>query len=181
MADISVQEKRGTDLSKVWAAAAIIAILALMGWLFSTESTTTTAVPGTEVDSAEVAAADAPVGAEAVELETLGSAPDQYVGQTIQTTVPVAVVLGQRGFWAEVPGGGNPFLVVVGPDVEDVGWIAPGGSASVVGSVQPVTDAEVDSWVTTQIIQEEARPQAAFATHYLSVSSATPEAAATPQ
>lgn len=172
MADISVQKKSGADLTKVWAAAAIIAILALMGWLFSQDTTSTTAAPGADdADTAEVEAA--PTG-EAVELSAIGTAPDQFVGRTIQTTVPVTVALGDRGFWADVPGN-NPFLVIVGPEVEDVSWIAQGGSASVVGTVQPVTEAELDAWISSQAIQPEARDQAAFVTHYLSVSSATPQ------
>ncbi len=169
MADISVQKKSGTDLSKVWAAAAIVAIVALMAWLLSMQPAADTAVA--PVEDEEVAEAAAPTG-EAVELSALGTAPDQYVGQTVQTTVTVAAPLGDRGFWAEVPGG-NPFLVVVDQAAGDAGWISSGSSASVVGTVEAVDEAALDSWITNMMIQPEARDQAAFATHFLSVTSAT--------
>src|SRR5690606_12109745 len=103
---------------------------ALMGWLLSQEGTTSS----TAVGGADTTEAEAVVAAEAVELPAVGAAPDQYVGRTIQTTVPVNSVLGSRAFWAEIPGA-NPFLVVVQPEVADVSWIANGASASVVGTV----------------------------------------------
>lgn len=171
MADISVQKKSGTDLSKVWAAAAVVAIIALMGWLLAIRPPPEEAViPTDDVETAEVAA---PAG-EAVEVAALGTDPEQYVGQTVETTVTVAAPLGDRGFWADVPGG-NPFLVIVDQGAGDPGWISSGSSADVVGTVEAVDEAALDSWITNLMIQPEARDQAAFATHYLSVTSVTPQ------
>jgi hypothetical protein len=169
MADISVQKKNGSDLTWVWAAAAVVAIVALMAWLLSTQDQGTTSAAPVESDTAETV-----VAAEAVELSAVGGAPDQHVGRTLQISeVPVAAQLGDRGFWADVPGA-NPFLVILGPSVADVSWLAPGASPAVVGTVQPVTEAELDAWVQGSVLQPDARDQAAFATHYLLVSEATP-------
>lgn len=169
MADISVQKKNGPDLTKVWAAAAVLAIIALMGWLMSTQddARSTVAMPVAE-DTVE-----APV-AESVDLTVLGGAPDQYVDRQILIAgVPVAARLGNRGFWADIPGA-NPFLVIVDPAVQDVAWIDPGNERTLQGMVRPVTDATLDTWVQSNAIQSDARDQAAFASHYLHVSQVMP-------
>ena len=171
MADISVQKKSGGDLTWVWATAAVIAIIGLMAWLVSTQDSATTTAATTAADT--VADVTAPA-AETVELSAVGAAPDQFVGRTLQIeSVPVAAPLGNRGFWADIPGA-NPFLVIVDPSVSDVSWVGSGGAPSVVGTVQPVTETELDTWIQGNYIQADARPQAAFATHYLLVSEATP-------
>ena len=44
--------------------------------------------------------------------------------------VAIAAVLGDRGFWADIPGQ-NPFLVIVGPTVTDASWVAAGDTVGV--------------------------------------------------
>lgn len=172
MADISVEQKKGGDLTWIWAAAAIIAIVALMAWLFSTrEAAETAVVTDTGADTTAVAEA---AGPPATDLAAVGGTPDQFVGQEIRVeNVPIAAVLGDRGFWAEIPGQ-NPFLMVVGPEVTDAGWVAAGDTVSLSGTVQPVTEEVVNEWVTAGSIREGASAEASFATHYMQVTQAEP-------
>lgn len=170
MADISVENKTGSDLTWLWAVGAIIAVLALMAWLFSTRDLTTQVVT---TDAAADSAAEAASSAEAVDLATLGAAPDQYSGRVLSVeNVPVAVALGNRSFWAEVTGA-NPLLVVVGPEAPDVSWIQAGESANLEGTVEPVTEEAISRWIGDgQTMQPDAAEQASFATHYLNATNA---------
>jgi hypothetical protein len=116
---------------------------------------------------------EAPEG-QIVELSAVGAAPDQYLGSEVQVAdVPVASVLGARGFWADVPGA-NPFLVIAGPAVADVSWITVGATPTLAGTVEAVTPEELDGWIQQQVLVPDARAQAAFATHYLLVSEVVP-------
>jgi hypothetical protein len=170
MADISIEKgKDRADLTWVWALAAIVAIGALMLWLFVSRPTETAVV--TESDTADVA--EAPAG-EAVDLTLLASTPDQYVGRQVRVVnVPVTAQLGPRAFWTQ-PQNLSPFLVVVGPEVTDVTWLTEGSAATLEGTVQPVTEADLDRLVTEQALLPEGRSQAVFATHYLAVARANP-------
>lgn len=170
MADISVERKKGGDLTWIWAAAAIVAVVGLMAWLYSTRELATTAA----VVPADTTEAVADTGPAATELAAIGGAPDQFVGQEVRVDeVPIAAVLGDRGFWADIPGQ-NPFLVIVGAAVPDASWVAAGDTVAVEGTVQPVTEEIVAQWVSGQVIREGAAPEASFATHYLEVAEATP-------
>ena len=171
MADISVEHKKGGDLTWIWAAAAIVAVVALMAWLYSTRDTAGTSAAVVPADTAGAVAETGPAG---IELSAIGGTPDQFVGQEVRVdAVPIAAVLGDRGFWADIPGQ-NPFLVIVGPGVSDVSWVAAGDTVGVQGTVQPVSEEVVGQWVSGQVIREGAAPEASFATHYLEVSQATP-------
>jgi hypothetical protein len=141
-----------------------------MGWLLSTQDANVATVAGAGADTA----AEAEPEIASVELATVGANPAEFEGQQIAVSeVPVASVLGSRGFWADVPGA-NPVLVILGAAVPDASWLAVGASPSVVATVEPVTEEVLDSWIQGQVLVPDARNQAAFATHYLQVSQATP-------
>lgn len=176
MADISVEQKPAGQLTWVWALAAIVAVIALMVWLASTRDLVTqTAVETETTEAADSLAAAEAAGLEATELSAIGNTPDQFVDQEVRVqNVAVAAVLGDRGFWAEIPGA-NPFLMVVGPAVSDVSWIAAGDTVSALeGAVHPVTEEAVAEWVEGEMIREGAAAEASFATHYLEVNTAEP-------
>lgn len=165
MADISVQQKKANNLTWIWAVVAVAAILGLMLWL-ATQQPPTPVV--TEAGSGAGTAAEAE-SAEAVELANLGAAPDQYLGRSVEVTaVPVAAVLGDRAFWADIPGA-NPFLVVLGPEVQDVSWVSEGASATLRGEVEPVIESGVAEWAGNGTIRPGASDEVSFATHYLLV------------
>lgn len=167
MADISVEKKQGVNLTWLWALAAVAAIAALMVWLFANQPDSTAVVTNTAADS--VTAADS-ASVQSVSLATIAAAPDTYLGQEVRLEdVTVAALLGNRGFWAEVPGA-NPFLVILGPETGDVSWLAAGATPTVSGVVEAVTPEEVNIWVQTMAIAETAAAEAGFATHYLRVS-----------
>lgn len=174
MADISVERKQGSGgggnaMTIVWAIVAIASVVGLMAWLLSTQGTTTQVV--TEGETGDTLAAESggatETAGEAADLPSIGAAPDSYVGRNLQVSgVEVAAVLGNRGFWADVPGT-NPFLVILEPDVTDTAWLESGATVTVEGTVEPVTDATLDQWVQAEAIRPAARDEASFATHYL--------------
>ncbi len=164
MADINVEAKQDGNKSWILALVAILAIVGLMAWLFSTQSTTTQVV--TDTVGADTAAVEEASTAETAELAAVGAAPDSFAGRVIRVEdVDVAAVLGERGFWADVPGA-NPFLVILGPEVADAAWLNGDATLSMEGTVEPVTEEVLDEWVTGTIIREQARDEAGFATHY---------------
>lgn len=166
MADISVEQKKSGTFSRIWAAVAILAVLGLMLWLFTNQQTTTQVVQ-TRDTVEDPAAVEGPGSAEVVQLSALGANPDGFVGREVRVTnVEVASVLGNRAFWADVPGA-NPFLVVLAPEAGDASWVANEATSTLQGTVEPVTDTELDAWVQSQAIRPEARDEAGFATHYL--------------
>lgn len=172
MAEITVEQKKGGDFTWVWAAAAVVAVVGLMVWLFSTRdlATSTAVVPTEGTDSTAVAE---PTIA-ATELAAIGATPDQFVDQEVRVEqVPVAAVLGNRGFWAEIPGA-NPFLMVLSEDVSDVSWLAANDTIALSGVVHPVTEEVVNEWVEGEWIRPGASAEASFATHYLEIDQATP-------
>lgn len=164
MADINVEEKQGGNSRVILAIGAVIAIVALMAWLFSTQSTTTQVVTdgtvGTDAEVEEVSTA------ELAELSAVGANPDAFSGRPIRVAgVDVAAVLGERGFWADVPGA-NPFLVILAAESGDAGWLDGDAAIDMEGTVEAVTDEVLDAWVADGTVREQARDEAAFATHY---------------
>lgn len=181
MADIDVVRKPGGvggQSTWLWMLLAVLAVAALMVWLSiqSERATTGAVVQDTAGAPARAAAGGAAAGGgEAVELSAIGSTPDTYVGQQVEVAqVPVASVLGPRAFWGDIPGA-NPFLVVLGPVIQDAPQLESGQTMRVSGTVAPVTEELVDQWVNEGVVNEGARDEAAFATHYLQASSVTPQ------
>jgi hypothetical protein len=175
MADISVEKKKGGDLTWVWALVAVLAVGGLMVWLATSQQTTTQVVSGVGTDTVAGAPGAGGVAAEPVDMSALSADPEPFTGRRVQASnVSVAAVLGDRAFWADVPGA-NPFLVVVGAEVASTDWLTAGATLSrLEGTVQPVSDAELNQWVEGQVIRPEARDEASFASHYLNAVQVTP-------
>lgn len=167
MADISVQQKKAGSFTWLWAVVAIAAIIGLMIWLATQQGTS--ALVGESGAGSSAAVQETGAQAEAVDLATVGAEPNRFQGREIRVSgVPVAAVLGNRAFWADVPGA-NPVLVILGPQVQDTGWLNVSAVVNVLGSVEPVNDAVVGEWVQNETIRPGARDEASFATHYLLV------------
>lgn len=165
MADINVEAKQGGNMRLILAGGAIIAIVALMVWLFSTQTTTTQVVTDDTIGTDAVEVEEAST-AEVAELSAVGANPDAFAGRPIRVDdVDVAAILGERGFWADVPGA-NPFLVILAAEAGDAGWLDGDAELDMEGTVEPVTDEVLDAWVADGTIREQARDEAAFATHY---------------
>jgi hypothetical protein len=165
MAEIDIEQQESGQKTWIWAAVAIAAVLALMLWLASQEESTGPVVM--EEDPADTtAAATDETGAQTVELAALSAAPATFMDSTVRVQqAPVAATLGPRAFWAEIPGQ-NPFLVVVAEDAGDTGTIASGNELELRGTVGEVTEEVVDQWIAEGAVNEGARDEATFATHY---------------
>jgi hypothetical protein len=167
MADTDVEQTQGGQKTWMWATGAVVSVLALMIWLAAQDTGTGPVVM--EDANADTAAAEAEPGVETVELEAVSGNPAEYVGRTVAVQqAEVAATLGPRAFWANIPGQ-NPFLVVVAENAGDAGVIASGNELNVRGTVAEVTEEVVDQWIAEGAVNEGARDEATFATHYLSV------------
>jgi hypothetical protein len=166
MADISVEKKQGADLNWLWALVAVLAVVGLMFWLATNQQTSTQVLTG--ADNGTGVAADPASTAEVVDLSLLSADPAPYTGRQVRVAdVTVAAVLGERAFWADVPGA-NPFLVVLGAEVSETGWVQGGATVNTLeGTIQTVDEAVLDQWVQGQVIRPVARDEASFASHYL--------------
>ena len=177
MADISVEQNSsaGQQNTWIWATVAVLAVVGLMAWLATRPvQTTPVADEGTGTEATTAAAFGS---GETVELSVLGGAPDTYLNRQVTVQgASVAAALGPRAFWADIPGA-NPFLVVLGEGAEGVGAPAPGQSYDLSGTVQAVDEATINQWVTAGTINQGARDEASFATHYLQATQARPAAA----
>jgi hypothetical protein len=182
MADIDVVRKPGSGVmggqsTWLWMLLAVLTVAALLVWLSiqSERVTGLAVVQDTEGAPATTAPAGGVAAGETVELAALGAAPDTYVGEQVEVArVPVASALGPRAFWGDIPGA-NPFLVVLGPVIQNVPQLASGQTMRVSGTVAPVTEELVDQWVNEGVVNAGARDEAGFATHYLQASSVTPQ------
>jgi hypothetical protein len=166
MADISVEQDSGRKTTWIWAAVAILAVVGLMAWLASqSENLERAAI--VEGDAPAASADERRLTADRVELAELSNNPDAYAGQTVAVeNAQVAAALGPRAFWAEIPGQ-NPFLVILGTNVQDVQMPVAGQRLDLQGTVQPVTEQQLDEWVTAETVAAGSRDEAAFATHFL--------------
>lgn len=173
MADISVEQKSSAQKTWIWALLAVILIIALMFWLNrqSQELGRTAAIQGDTVGA--MAPGTAAATGEAADLEAVAQDPDSYQGRALSLQgVPIAAALGPRSFWADIPGQ-NPFLVILGPNVAEVQMPVAGQRLNLSGTVQPVTEQQINDWITAGTVAQGSREEAAFATHYLLASSAT--------
>ncbi len=94
-----------------------------------------------------------------------------FEGQEIRlNAVNVASLLGEQGFWLEMPNG-NPFLVSKGPEVTAAGTtVTAGRPATVTGVVHAMNDSTLTAWTEAGTIAESDRIVAEFATHYIEAS-----------
>lgn len=168
MAEITIQKSRGADLTWVWAIAAIVSIVGFMAWLFVNKPVSTAVVT-------DDAAAEEVVAATPAALAAISMTPDQFTSGPVKVDqLGVTALLGQRVFWA-MPEGASPVLVVVGPEVTDIGWVAEGTTvSSVTATVQPVSEPVLDGLVATGALLAEGKSQAVFSQYYLAVNQVTP-------
>jgi hypothetical protein len=175
MADISVEQKSGGQKTWIFAILAVVLIIALMLWLASqsAEVGRIAAVEGDTVGATAPGGTDDPAStAETADLAAVSQAPDQYLDRTIGLqNVAVAAALGPRAFWADIPGQ-NPFLVVMGANVTDVQMPVSGQRLNLEGTVQEVTEEQLDAWVSSETLASGSRDEASFATHYLNATRA---------
>lgn len=166
MAEITIQKSKGADLTWVWAIAAIASIIGFMAWLFVNQPAST---------AVNTEAAEEVVAATPATLAAIANAPDHFGSDPVQVDqLNVAALLGQRVFWA-MPEGASPVLVVVGPEVADVSWVAEGNTvSSVIGTVEAVTEPILDSLVSTGALLAEGKSQAVFSQYYLAINEVTP-------
>jgi len=166
MAEITIQKNKGTDLSWLWAIGAILSIAAFMAWLFVNKPVQAAVVTEDEVE--EVVATPAALAA-------IANTPDQFTSGPVKVDqLGVTALLGQRVFWS-MPDGASPVLVVVGPEVADISWIAEGTTvSSVTATVQPVSEPVLDGLVSTGALLAEGKSQAVFSQYYLAVNQVTP-------
>jgi HAMP domain-containing protein len=173
MADISVEQKSGGQKTWIFAILAVVLILALMLWL---AQQTRNLGPITAVEGDQPTATTGPGATEftgeQVELSAVAQNPEGFTDRTVaMQNVPVAAALGPRAFWADIPGQ-NPFLMILGPNVAEVQMPVPGQELNVEGTLQPVTEQQINDWVTAGTVAEGSRDEAAFAEWYLLVSTA---------
>lgn len=167
MADIDVEQHEGGQKTWIWMAIAIVSVLALMFWLASQDADTGPVVMEEDGATADTVVDEDASGTETVELAALGATPDQYMGRTLRIeNAQVAATLGPRAFWANISGQ-NPFLVVANEDAGNTGSIASGNELELRGTVAEVTEEIVDQWIADGAVNEGARDEATFATHYL--------------
>ncbi|MDZ7780405.1 MAG: hypothetical protein U5R14_10820 [Gemmatimonadota bacterium] len=83
-------------------------------------------------------------------------------------SLPVASLLGEQGYWLEMPNG-NPFLISVpsGAQVAGAGPLEEGANVSVTGDVLAINDSILTDWVDAGHIGEGDRLAAEFATHFI--------------
>ncbi len=173
MADISVEQKSGGQKTWIFAILAVVLIIALMLWLAqqSRNLGPLTAVEGDTV-GAEPGDGTTTTTAETADLAAVGQNPAGFTERDLGLqNVEVAAALGPRAFWADIPGQ-NPFLVVLGPNVTQVQMPVSGQRLNVEGWVLPVTEQQINDWVTGGTVAEGSRDEAAFAEYYLLAGSA---------
>lgn len=167
MADIDVAQKDAGEKTWIWATVAVLAVVGLMLWLATQEKTDMgPAVMEDETTEATAGAGTDMPAAEPTELSEIATSPEDYMATTVAVErARVAATLGPRAFWADIPGQ-NPFLVVVSEDAGNA-EIASGERLDLEGAVAEVTPEIVDQWVESGTLNEGARDEAEFATHYL--------------
>lgn len=167
MADIDVEQEKGGQHSWIWAAVAVVSVVALMLWLATQDVDTGPVVMEDDTTAVDAAEDEAPGGAEVAELTAIAAAPDSFAGRPVRVEgVEVVATLGARAFWANIAGQ-NPFLVVVDDGAGDPSLVASGQDVNLRGTVAPVSEDVVDQWITDGAVNEGAREEATFATHYI--------------
>src|SRR5690606_20081773 len=146
-------EKQPSNLTWVWALAAILATGGLMVWLFTTRPAPGASV-ATSRDSVTEEVAAPP--AAAVGLAAVGTTPAEFMGRQLRVSnLPVTAPIGSRVFLADVPGA-SPLLVVVAPDVADASWVTEGTTvAAAEGTIEAVSEEKLDELVASQALLAE--------------------------
>ncbi|MFQ5536432.1 MAG: hypothetical protein ACE5GJ_03165 [Gemmatimonadota bacterium] len=160
--------RRGAvDLGMTLMILAFIAMAGFLYWLYQ-QSAAEKALRIQEAEEAAAAAAALEEMGTEVTGEDLQMNPAQYEGQKIYVSdLPVASMLGQQGFWLELPNQ-NPFLVSLSEAVKAEGLdIQAGMKPTVSGVVHAMSDSVLNAWTESGSIGEGDRLAAEFATHFL--------------
>ena len=154
----------------VWAAAAVISVIAFMVWL-SMAAQPSRVVAVEEGDTTE---AGMPTG-EAITLRNLADSTSAYQGREVTLpATPVAAKMGEQAFWIDLPNQ-QPFLIKLGTLAVAAGLTVTQGERVVVtGTVLPMSDSVISSWVASGAISEAQEPEAQFAMSFLEASNIRP-------
>jgi hypothetical protein len=164
------QARRGGSWISV--AVALLAVGVFLGWLATRQPEEAVAVrePG---DRPAAGGEDVATG-RVIEPDALtGTGARDHLGQEIQlSSVPVSSPLGPQLFWIELPGG-TPFLVRLAQ-----GTPPPAGrNVSISGTVMEKTEAMLDEWEQTGVLQSaDHRLQAEYGATYIEARRVVPAA-----
>jgi hypothetical protein len=155
----------------------IVAFLAMIGFLYWLNLQAREHRAELQAAVQEQAAADSAesdLGALTISASAIQMDASPYEGQMVKLdNIPVASGLGQQGFWLEMPNK-NPFLVSMSEAVKAEGvTVTPGGRATVIGTVLPMSDSVLDAWSSAGSIGEGDRLAAEFATYYIDAARVT--------
>jgi anti-sigma factor RsiW len=154
-------------------AVALVAVAVFIGWLATREPEQAVAVEEPDAAADTTGGADEAGPPAVVDATALsGATGQQYVGQYVQLTrVEVMSPLGSRLFWIDA--GGQPYLVHF-----TEGTVPQSGArVQVTGTVREKSDALLDEWVQSGILESEGhRLQAEFGSTYIQARRVQPAA-----
>lgn len=156
------RKQGGTNIIPV--AVALVTVALFIGWLATREAPEPVAVeePDTPTD---VADADDQGPATTIEDADIlsGAGAQEYVNRNVQLErTPVITSLGARLVWIELPSG-SPYLVLL-----PQGTAAPSGTVTLTGMIRQKTDAVLDEWEQSGVLEsEDHRLQAEYGSTYL--------------
>jgi hypothetical protein len=155
---------------------AILAVGLFLGWLATTKppEVATVAEPGATGQEGQEGDA---VAATSIEPDALAQ-DRQLIGEMVELrSVSVSSPLGPQLFWIELPGG-TPYLVKLDSTLVARATQVPAGRrVYIVGQVLEKTDAVVDEWMESGVLQsEDHRLQALFGSTYIEARTVRPAA-----
>lgn len=162
---------RGEAGTIVWAVAAVVVVAVFVAWLSMTAEPSVT-----PLQTADDTTDTTPGGAGAVVTATdFEPNANNFLGQVIELR-DVAVVqhMGASIVWIELPSG-SPYLVKVSDEVAANGLPTPQSRVNVIGTVREKTDAILQQWQDTGVLQSAGqRTQAEFGSSYIEATAIRP-------
>jgi hypothetical protein len=169
------QPKRAGGSSWISIGVAVLAVGLFLGWLATRRPPEVVTV--VEPDAAgDVAPGDMPPATTIDPAELLQDR--QFIGQVVELpSVPVSSPLGPQLFWIELPGG-TPYLIRLDTTLVARGTQVPAGRrVRLAGQIREKTDAILDEWLETGVLQsEDHRLQAQFGVTYMNAHQVQPAA-----
>jgi len=139
-------------------------LIGLFLWWLSRNAESTEVAIEEQPDSAEMAITE---GTE-VTAEQLRAGADQFAGQLVRISAPVASAVGTQAFFLDLPQA--PFLVKLDTTLVARGQALPTGNVTVVGTLRAMNDSIVSDWVGDGVIRPSDQPLVEFATHFIEAS-----------
>jgi hypothetical protein len=124
-----------------------------------------TATPEGEAPAASAPAAPAASSAVAVTATQLQEAPQQFQGQVVKVSLPVAMPVGTQAFFLDVPK--SPFLVKISDALVAGGQAVPTGQVTVEGPLMAMNDSIMKDWIGKGWIPQQDQVLVEFATHFI--------------